>query len=188
MRHRILATAVLLALLASCQASAPAPTPTALPSAAPSPTATPKPTPSSEPEPSLSDDLRPVYQTVRSYLAAYDAWGANPTDDYTSVTNYTTGDARDLLVIVLRRQKEAVARVTGEPIYRGWSVRLIDPLLDGTAQASVEVCSDNAKMTLEHKDGRREPATGTHVGSFTLQQVTARNWVISQFLFREESC
>ena len=140
---------------------------------------------SSEPEPSLSDDLRPAYQTVRDHLAAYDEWGANPTNDFTPVTQYTIDDARDLLVGLLEDQMKSVARVTGKPgssvarpgaavpvarvtgkpVYRGWSVRLIDPLLDGTAQASVEVCPDNATMTLEHKDGRREPATGTFIGS-----------------------
>lgn len=186
MRHRILTTAVLLTLLTGCQA--PSPVPSGPPSVAPSPSPTPEPTPSSEPEPSLSDDLRPAYQTVRNYLAAYDEWGINPTNDFTPVTKYTTGDAQDLLVGLLEDQMTSVARVTGEPIYRGWSARLIDPLLDGTAQASVKVCSDNAKMTLEHKDGRREPATGTFIGSFTLQQITEQTWAISQFSFSEESC
>ena len=186
MRHRILTTAVLLALLTGCQA--PSPVPSGPPSVAPSPSPTPELTPSSEPEPSLSDDLRPAYQTVWDHLAAHDEWGINPTDDFTPVTKYTIDDALEQTVVMLRNQKASGVRVTGEPIYRGWSVRLIDPLLDGTAQASVKVCSDNAKMTLEHKDGRREPATGTFIGSFTLQQVTEKTWAISQFSFSEESC
>ncbi|MDO4717817.1 MAG: hypothetical protein Q4B08_09670, partial [Propionibacteriaceae bacterium] len=73
MRHRILATAVLLALLTGCQA--PVPVPSGLPSVAPSPSPTPEPAPSSDPEPSLGDDLRPAYQTVRDHLAAHDEWG-----------------------------------------------------------------------------------------------------------------
>ncbi|MDO4717998.1 MAG: hypothetical protein Q4B08_10605 [Propionibacteriaceae bacterium] len=186
MRHRILATAVLLALLTGCQA--PVPVPSGLPSVAPSPSPTPEPTPSSEPEPSLSDDLRPAYQTVRNYLAAYDEWGANPTNDISSVTQYTTDDAQSLISEILIGRFQEGIRVVGEPIYRGWQVSTMDSLLDGTARAKVELCSDNAKMTIVAKEDTRRPAVGSFFESYVLHQMPDKSWRIADYSNEEQRC
>lgn len=182
MRERIVPIPVLLALLSACQMATPTPPTTGPPSATPSST------PTTVPEPSFSSDLQPIYQTVRDYLTAYDAWGANPTNDFTPVTQFTIDDAQNLVVKVLERQRASGIHVKGEPVYRAWETHLNEPLPDGTAQATVKLCSDNAKITLVNKDGSQEPATGTYLGSFTLSQISDKTWRISDFSFREQSC
>lgn len=182
MRERIVPIPVLLALLSACQMATPTPPTTGPPSATPSST------PTTVPEPSFSSDLQPIYQTVRDYLTAYDAWGANPTNDFTPVTQFTIDDAQNLVVEVLVGRRQDGIRVEGQPLYRNWTIYTLDPLPDGTSRARVELCSDNAKMIIVAKDGSRSPAKGTFLESYILRQVTDKTWRIADYSNKEQPC
>ena len=171
MRFHVLLLGVL--ALTACQ-TAPAPTPI-LPTASPSLSAS----PTTPPEPSFSGERHEIYQTVRNFRDAFDAWGQNPTPEFGDVIQYTT-DIAELMTAEIMSQRIASGEVLrGKPTYRSWSIDPPEELPDGTRQATVTFCQDSRSMSIVLKDGTLLPRELLYWETYTVRQLPNSTWRVS---------
>ncbi|MDO4718803.1 MAG: hypothetical protein Q4B08_14735 [Propionibacteriaceae bacterium] len=169
--------------LTACQ-TAPAPTPN-LPTASPSLSAS----PTTPPEPSLSGEHHEIYQTVRNFRDALDAWGQNPTPKFDEVIQYTTDHAQNTIAKLMERRIRKNLKAKGAPTYRSWSVNPVETLPDGIRQATVMVCEDTRTRSLVLDDGTLSPGERFYWETYTVQQQPNKTWRISTISNEEtESC